>query len=574
MEEGEHMRYHALACDYDGTIAEHGTVSQELIAALERLRATGRMLILVTGRRLGDLLNVFPHVTLFDRVVAENGALLYHPATYEERTIGEPPPQEFVDMLRERGVSPSVGRVIVATWEPHQTTVIQAIRDLGLEMQVIFNKGAVMVLPSGVNKATGLKYALYDLELSFHNIVGVGDAENDHAFLSLCECSVAVADALPAIKKNADLVTEGARGAGVIELIDRMAATDLIELEPRLTRHGLKIGTREDGGEVRVSPYGNNILVSGASGSGKSTFAAGFMEQLARKKYQFCIIDPEGDYEGLEGAVVVGSSKSAPIVEGGIRLLERYDQNVVLNLLGIPLADRPGFFREFLPRLQELRTRTGRPHWIVLDEAHHLAPLNMDISSFAFCRDLYGFMMITVHPAHVAPYFLSSAQLLIVVGEDPEYVFTDFSKITGQAVPQAPVRRLEPGEAVAWFRQTSEELFKFRTIASHAAHRRHLRKYADGMLSPDKSFYFRGPEGKLNLRAHNLMLFVQIADGVDDDTWLYHLGRGDFSCWLRLSIKDDVLASYAERIENMSIPPRESRALIREAIEERYTAPA
>ncbi len=569
------MRYHALACDYDGTIAEHGAVGPDCIAALGRLRASGRMLILVTGRHLGDLLNVFPHVTLFDRVVAENGALLYHPATYEEKIIGEPPPQEFIELLRGRGVPHSVGRVIVATWEPYQTAVVQAIRDLGLELHVIFNKGAVMVLPSGINKATGLKHALYDLELSFHNIVGVGDAENDHAFLSLCECSAAVANALPAVKRHADFISPGERCGGVIELIDRMVSDDLSDLESRLVRHELLLGTREDGSEVRISPYGGNILVSGTSGSGKSTFAAGFMEQLMKNKYQFCIIDPEGDYEGLEGTVVVGSSKSAPIVEGGIRLLERYDQNVVLNLLGIPIEDRPEFFMEFLPRLQELRARTGRPHWIVLDEAHHLAPLIMDMSSLAFCQSLYGVMMITVHPAHVSPFFLSAVDLIIAVGESPEYVFTDFNKTTGQLIPQPTVKRLGPGEAVVWLRRGGDGgPFRFRTVTSHAARQRHLRKYADGMLGADKSFYFRGPAGRLNLRAHNLMLFIQMSEGIDDETWTYHLKRGDFSRWFRLSIKDEVLASYAERSERMDIPPHESRTLIKKAIEERYTAPA
>ncbi len=567
------MRYHALACDYDGTIAENGSVSPDCISALERLRASGRMLILVTGRRLGDLLQVFPHITLFDRVVAENGALVYRPATYEEKLIGEPPPQEFIDELRARGVSPSVGRVIVATWEPHQATVVEVIRDLGLEMHVVFNKGAVMVLPSGVNKAAGLKYALYDLGFSAHNIAGVGDAENDHAFLSLCECSVAVANALPAIKKHADLITGGERGEGVIELINKMIANDLRELEPRLKRHELLLGTREDDGEICIQPYGSNILVSGTSGSGKSTFATGFLEHLGKKKYQFCIIDPEGDYDKLEGAVVVGSSKSAPIVEGGIRLLERYDQNVVLNLLGIPLEDRPSFFRDFLPKLQELRTRTGRPHWIVLDEAHHLVPLNLDMSSFAFCQNLYGIMMITVHPSHVSPSFLFAADLIVAVGESPEYVFTDFSKTTGQATPPVTVRRLEPGKALAWFRQSHEGAFLFRTNPSHSARQRHLRKYADGLLGPDKSFYFRGPEGKLNLKAYNLMLFLQIAEGVDDETWLYHLKRGDFSRWFRFSIKDENLAAHTEKLERMDISPRESRALMKEAIEDRYKAP-
>src|SRR5437879_1466823 len=119
------MWYHALACDYDGTIAHHGRVDDETIAALLQLRDTGRRLILVSGRELRDLLGVCPQFELFDRIVAENGAVVYHPATREEKLLGEPPPESFVRALRERGVSPvSVGRVIVATWKPHEITVL------------------------------------------------------------------------------------------------------------------------------------------------------------------------------------------------------------------------------------------------------------------------------------------------------------------------------------------------------------------------------------------------------------------------------------------------------------------
>src|SRR5262245_19141183 len=158
--------------------------------ALRRLRDSGRKLILVTGRQLPDVATLLEPLDLFDRVVAENGAVLYRPATQEERQLAEPPPDEFVSMLARRGVAPlQLGRIIVATVRPHETTVLAAIRDLGLERQVIFNRDAVMVLPSGVNKGTGLRAALEELGLSFHNVVGVGDAENDHGFLDLCACA-------------------------------------------------------------------------------------------------------------------------------------------------------------------------------------------------------------------------------------------------------------------------------------------------------------------------------------------------------------------------------------------------
>jgi hydroxymethylpyrimidine pyrophosphatase-like HAD family hydrolase len=228
------MRYLVLATDYDGTLADDGRVGPSTLAALWRLRESGRKLVLVTGRELPDLLSVFPEYGLFDRIVAENGALLFRPETREEQLLGEAPPRALLEGLAARNVTPlSVGRVIVATWSPHENTVLEVIRELGLELQVIFNKGAVMVLPSGVNKASGVRAALADLLLSPHNAVAVGDAENDHALLAACELGVAVANALPALKERADLVTVQARGAGVSELIDRLLHSDLRELAPR-----------------------------------------------------------------------------------------------------------------------------------------------------------------------------------------------------------------------------------------------------------------------------------------------------------------------------------------------------
>ncbi len=194
------MRFRVLACDYDGTIAKHGVLDAATAEALERAAASGRKLLLVTGRELDDLMKTCSRVDLFDWVVAENGALLYKPSTREEKALGPKPPENFITLLTRRNVGPiSVGRVIVATWEPNEKIVLEVIRELGLELPIIFNKGAVMVLPASVNKRSGLEAALERLGLSVHNCVGVGDAENDHAFLSVCECSVAVANALPAV---------------------------------------------------------------------------------------------------------------------------------------------------------------------------------------------------------------------------------------------------------------------------------------------------------------------------------------------------------------------------------------
>jgi hydroxymethylpyrimidine pyrophosphatase-like HAD family hydrolase len=226
------MQYLALATDYDGTLAEDGRVRVEVLQALARLRKTGRKLVLVTGRELDELISVFPGIDIFDRVVAENGALLYTPKPPVERPLAPPPPPEFAATLRLRGVTPiSCGRIIVATWQPYEQTVLTVIREQGLELEVIFNKGAVMVLPSGVNKATGLAAGLAELGIEANHVIGVGDAENDHSLLGACGLGVAVANAVPALKKRADLVTRGARGDGIIELCDQLIANDCADVE-------------------------------------------------------------------------------------------------------------------------------------------------------------------------------------------------------------------------------------------------------------------------------------------------------------------------------------------------------
>ena len=221
------MRHPVLATDYDGTLAQHGLVDDSTWAGVERWKSSGRRVVLVTGRELEELLGTCPRVELFDRVVVENGALLYRPSDRSEATLAPRPPEEFLRALFEKGVGPiSVGRVIVATWEPHRKVIEATIRAMGLDLRVIPNKRALMVLPPGVDKASGLLAALAELGLSTSDAVGVGDAENDLDLLDACGLAAAVANALPAVKQRADLVTLGERGAGVVELIDGLLAAE------------------------------------------------------------------------------------------------------------------------------------------------------------------------------------------------------------------------------------------------------------------------------------------------------------------------------------------------------------
>lgn len=572
------MRYFCLACDYDGTIAHHGVVATSTIAALKRVSASGRKLLLVTGRQVDDLIAIFPEITIFDRVVAENGAVLYRPGTRELRTLADAPPEEFVAELQRRQVQPlSIGKCIVATWHPFETTVLEAIRTLGLELQVIFNKDAVMVLPSGVNKGTGMHAALEELGLSKHNVVGVGDAENDHAFLKICECSVAVANALPALKERADLVTSGAHGAGVEELIEKLASEDLQSVAPKLRRHQILLGRTASGEAFCLEPYGTRVLVAGPSGGGKSTTVMAMIERLVDAQYQICLIDPEGDYDEVEQFVKLGGPNRVPAVSEILEVLHSRRNSVSVNLLGVAGPDRPSFFLGLLPRIQELRARTGRPHWVIIDEVHHLMPETLDSASLSIPRELNSVAMISVHPDHVARPMLNTVNVLIAIGPEPATVVRQFNAGTGKKLRTAdlPEQRPKSGQAMVWALGDSQKPAIVGIERAKVELRRHKRKYAAGELGEDKSFYFRGPEEKLNLRAQNMNTFVQLAQGVDEETWRYHLKSADYSRWLRESVKDEEIAGEVERIEkDESLQGAESRARVIEAIRKHYTAPA
>jgi HAD superfamily hydrolase (TIGR01484 family) len=217
------MRYGVFATDYDGTLAAEGIVAKDTYRALERLKRCGWHLILVTGREVPDLMNVFPDFDIFDSIVAENGAVLFDPCSKKQVLLCDPIPHQFAETLARKGVNPlSIGQVIVDTTQNHEQTVLDTIRELGLNLQITPNKGSLMALPAGVDKASGLAAALERIQLPFELTVAVGDAENDIAFLTQCGLAVAVGNALPMLKDQADLVMKNEHGGGVVELIHEL----------------------------------------------------------------------------------------------------------------------------------------------------------------------------------------------------------------------------------------------------------------------------------------------------------------------------------------------------------------
>jgi len=406
------MRYTAVALDFDGTIAHDSEVPPHVVEGLRRLKDTGRKLLLVTGRELPELLAIFKPIDIFDRVVAENGALLYRPATGERVELGEAPPAKLVALLRERGVPISVGQSIIATVEPHETVVLQCIRELGLERPVIFNKGAVMILPPGINKASGLARALGELGLSPRNLVAAGDAENDHALLDTAEYSVAVANAITTLKEAADRVTTGMRGDGVLEVIEDLIDNDLASAPPKRERRMLSIGRGPSGAEVALNPSGVSMLVTGAHGSGKSTFTRRMLERFCTAGYQFCVLDGRGEYLDFQPAVVFGTQEVAPDPFEILTALEKPDVQAVVCLAAVLPARRAAFFERLNAELHSLREKTGRPHWLVIDEAQELTP-RMDAQTARSGPPAENTIYVTTDPSAIDSRIVDSVQVTV-----------------------------------------------------------------------------------------------------------------------------------------------------------------
>ena len=340
-----------------------------------------------------------------------------------------------------------------------------------------------MVLPAGVNKATGLAAALKELQLSPHNVVAVGDAESDHAFLRACGCAAAVANALPMLKETADIRLAGARGAGVAELVEMICHDDARIIPPE--RHGLAVGALRDGRLTFIEPHCGSVLIAGRSGIGKSTLAIALTERMTEKGFEFCIFDPEGDYDGLDNAISLGDGKTPPQAEEALQLLQKAEFNITLNTQALDVAERPQFFAQLLPEVGSLRARTGRPHWLIIDEAHHLLPQARGNLPQLLPEELPAAIFVTVHRS-VSADALRTVEVVIALGERASEVIAAFCQATDVQVPSA-MPRPAADEVLIWYRYLDAAPEPLRVTRPKQAHRRHTQKYAEGDVG-------RGPQ--------------------------------------------------------------------------------
>ncbi|WP_193040973.1 MULTISPECIES: HAD-IIB family hydrolase [unclassified Pseudomonas] len=557
------MHFLALAVDYDGTIAENGNVPEHVCTALASLKASGRKLLLITGRELQALKHHFTQLDLFDLVVVENGALLYDPRTDTEELIADSASTALVERLRDKGVSPlSVGRSVIATWHPFEDAVISSIRELGLELQMTFNKDAIMVLPTGVNKASGLSAALLRLGICELNVVGVGDAENDHAFLAICGCAAAVNNAIDSIKARADICLSQDHGRGVCELIDMLLQKDaaLVPVE----RIGVQLGRTADARKVWLPPE-SVLLVIGNSGSGKSSYVTWLTERMVEAHQGFCIIDPEGDYLSLDGAVTVGGLTTPPTTEESLHHLLQARLNVVVSTLALDPAARVQLFGELLPFIQQLRSSTGRPYWMVVDEAHYMLP-HCAAWPPGFLANM-GAIIVALDFDQVCPSLLDAVDVLVTLGSTARELVQRYAQHTQRRCPEFPARSSAPDYFCLWDVRHGGDVVLMAQQQPEQKHHRHSGKYAVGDVGAWHAFYFPS----LDQRASNLAEFLSSLARLDDPAFRQHREAGDFSNWFREVIRDDVLANETRLLENdASVPLRDAQEQIAHLVQSRY----
>jgi hydroxymethylpyrimidine pyrophosphatase-like HAD family hydrolase len=410
------MRYVALAAGFDGTLARDGQCDERCVDTLRALAATGRKLILVTGRVLRELLEIFPDARLFDYVIAENGAAMYHPATRQSAILAQAPPEILIQELQRRQVTPmSVGSSSITTLQSNEAQIRDTLQKLELDFQTVANDGVLSVLPGGVDKASGVQAALKELGLSPHNLVAIGDGENDIALFALAEHAAAVRNADAALKRVADRTTHGAWCDGFLELAHELIANDLAAALPR---RRIVIGRSDAGAEISFAPCRDSILICGPLGAGKSVISESMLQQLLLQQYQCCIIEAEISRAPTlrPGVIALGEPHEAPRLTDALNVLEQPNASVSLNLAALPLEARPVFAEALMLQLQAMHDRVGRPHCVLINQAHSFLREAAMTSRLAEITMIYA----TAEPELLPRPFLRSVRLIVAAGEPSE----------------------------------------------------------------------------------------------------------------------------------------------------------
>jgi hydroxymethylpyrimidine pyrophosphatase-like HAD family hydrolase len=563
----------AIAVDYDGTLTDNDRPSADVLAALRAVRQRGRVVVLVTGRILSELRAAFPGVDgEFDAIVAENGAVLADADGI--RDLAAPVDAALAQALAHRDIPVRQGRVLLACDTEHASAVGEEIARLGLDCQQIRNRAALMVLPGGVTKGTGLIQALGNLGISRHSTLAIGDAENDHHLLTVCELGVAVGNAVDALKKHADLVLEQADGTGVAAFLHGPIVGGDRALPP--SHWQLTLGVDDVGNELQVPASQINLLLVGASGSGKSYLAGLLVEQLVRFDYSVLVLDREGDHRTLaerRGILGVGGKDPLPNAHQLAALIRHRFGSVVVDLSQLSQQDQHDYVVAITPAILAQRAVTGLPHWIFFDEAHTL-PVGGGRWEDALSAGDKGFCLSTYMPGRLPESMQASTDLMVLcagTGTQGDQVHRYVSD-TGCASAEELAWLLdgERGRALLIDAAGSVPPKPFTVQRRSSGHVRHWHKYIDGQLPERLRFYFTGSDRV----SGNLREFHRHLAACGGSSLEAHARHHDFSRWIHDVLQDTDLAESVATIERQlrtgEISTDGLRDAIQVAIETRY----
>ena len=571
------VKLSVVALDYDGTTAQNDTIGPLVRDAIAAMRRRGIAVLLVTGRILAVLKRVAGDLTFVDGVVAENGAVLHFPQTGHTTLLAPEVIAGFVDELRRRNIPHWPGQCLVDAHSADAVAILDVIRQLELPLVLIFNGGRVMALAQGVSKATGLQEILATFRKSAHNMLAIGDAENDHELLRLAEVGAAVEWGSTALRAVADTVVPGLGPPAVAQYLDELTRDGRLPSPPRARRR-LRLGYTDDAREFSLAAKGRNVLIAGDAMSGKSWVAGLLCEQLILHRYCVCVIDPEGDYgslEALPGVTVLGRDDAPPTPRDLLRALRYPDRSVVVDLSRRSHAEKLQYIQTVLPLLNELRRQTGFPHRIVVDEAHYF--LQGPGARHLLDLERNGYTFVT-YRASVLPRELLEATDVVIVTHESDAAEIEslrrWCRRCGQvdSARWASLGDLATAQAVALpvTEEAGGDLVQFTLASRLTPHVRHREKYVDVPVSEATAFVFHGSRPQERRVARTLRQFVaelKARNECDD-----YLRRGDFSRWVAGVFGDQGLAAELRELEasHRAVPSAGTVPAMIQAISERY----
>lgn len=546
------MYCRVFACDFDGTIASNGHLVPEVAAALATARTQGFTTLLVTGRVHEEVEHLCADLSMFDAVVAENGALVCLPVQKRTIRLGTPPPAGFLGELRARGVPFQAGSVVVGTWEPHAHEILDLIRQAGIDSRLVFNRAAVMLLPEGINKATGVRRALEELGRSEHNLVAFGDAENDLPLFAVAEVAVAARGSVSGVAALADERLARQDAPAVAQYVHQVVRQK--GQLPTPPRHELLLGRTAEPTSVTMPVSGMNVMVSGDPRSGKSWLLGLLAEQLIERDYRICVIDPEGDYVRLgQRPRVVALGGEVPLPNpSALGQLLRTPASLVLHLTSLAQSEQSVYVDATLRALATASASTGLPHWIVMDEAHYF--LGARSGAVRHLTDTLNFAVATYRPSLMSAEVVDRVRAHLIAPTTVEEERYFVSTLLGTRGPRtrvpaellAEIKRPLVGLLIEDPEQPRWQVFAPSARSLGEAH--HGRKYADVRLPEHLAFLFLRTDGG-RVVAHNILEFCEAVQTVPMASLRHHCDNRDFSRWAAEVLGDEALAHDLRKLE-------------------------